>query len=138
MIRAHAGCTCVAVATLWLGSASDGAVYAQASAENAGGSINLGARGAIALPSTPPPAQDRPESAVEFSFRAGIASDYIYRGVTLSAHGPAAGAAFEAAFGMFYAGGTVATVNCRASRPRKCRLAAAFVPSWGTCNSTSA
>ena len=60
---------------------------------------------------TPPRPQDRPESAVEFSFRAGIASDYIYRGVTLSAHGPAAGAAFEAAFGMFYAGGTVASVT---------------------------
>ena len=111
MIRAHAGRTWVVVATLWLGLASEGAVYAQASAENAGGSINLGARGAIALPSTPPPAQGRPESPVEFSFRAGIASDYIYRGVTLSAHGPAAGAAFEAAFGMLYAGGTVATVT---------------------------
>ena len=116
MIRAHAGRTCVAVATLWLGSASDRPVYAQGSAEYAGGSINLGARGAIALPSPPATAQDRPESAVEFSFRAGVASDYIYRGVTLSAHGPTAGAAFEAAFGMFYAGGTVASVTLP-SRP---------------------
>jgi uncharacterized protein (TIGR02001 family) len=110
MIRARPSCMCVAVATLWLGSATDRLVYAQGSAEYAGGSINLGARGAIALPPPPATAQDRPESAVEFSFRAGMASDYIYRGVTLSAHGPAAGAAFEAAFGMFYAGGTVASV----------------------------
>jgi len=113
MIRANAGCTCVAVATLWLGSAGDGALYAQPNAENVGGSINLGARGAIALPAPTRPAstQDRPESPVGFSFRAGIASDYIYRGVTLSAHEPAAGAAIEATLGMFYAGGTIATVK---------------------------
>jgi uncharacterized protein (TIGR02001 family) len=112
MIRAQAGCTCLAVATLWLGSASDG-LHAQANAENVGGSINLGARGAIALqpPSRPAPAQERPESPVEFSFRAGVASDYIYRGVTLSAHEPAAGAAIEATLGIFYAGGTIATVK---------------------------
>jgi uncharacterized protein (TIGR02001 family) len=111
MIRAQAGCTCVAVATLWLSFASDGALYAQATAENVGGSIDLGAHAAIALPSRPAPAQDRQENPVEFSFRAGIASDYIYRGVTLSAHEPAAGAAIEAAFGMFYAGGTIASVK---------------------------
>jgi uncharacterized protein (TIGR02001 family) len=48
---------------------------------------------------------------LEFSARAGLASDYIYRGVTLSDHGPAAGAAFEARFSQLYAGTTVATVN---------------------------
>ena len=113
MIRAQAGWTYVAVATLWLGSASDGLLYAQANAENVSGSINLGARGAIPLqaPSRSAPADDRPESPVEFSFRAGIASDYIYRGVTLSAHGPAAGAAIEAALGIFYAGSTIASVK---------------------------
>ncbi|MGB9370080.1 MAG: TorF family putative porin [Xanthobacteraceae bacterium] len=113
MTVSQAGRTCVAVAVLWLGSASDRAVYAQASAENPGGSINLGARGAIAFPAPPrtAPAQDRPESPVEFSFRAGVATDYIYRGVTLSAHEPAAGAALEVALGMFYAGGTIASVK---------------------------
>lgn len=111
--RAKAGCICVAVATLWLRSGSDDAAYAEANAENAGGAINLGARGAIAAqtPARPAPAQERPESPVEFSFRAGIASDYIYRGVTLSAHEPAVGAALEAALGMFYAGGTIASVK---------------------------
>jgi uncharacterized protein (TIGR02001 family) len=113
MIRAQAGLTCIASATLWLGAASDGVLHAQANAENAGASINLGARGAIVLPapSRSAPAQDRPESPVEFSFRTGIASDYIYRGVTLSAHEPAAGAAIEVALGMFYAGGTIASVK---------------------------
>jgi len=108
MIRAQAGCICVTA--LWLGSAIDGS-NAQTSDENVSGSINLGARGAIGLPSRPALTEDRPESPVEFSFRAGIASDYIYRGVTLSAHEPAAGAAIEAALGMFYAGGTIASVK---------------------------
>ena len=116
MDHAQARCTCVAVATLWLGSASDG-LYAQANAENVGGSINLGARGAIALqaPSQPAPTQDHPDSPVEFSFRAGIASDYIYRGTTLSAHKLAAGAAFEAARGIFYGGSTHR--QCQAPEP---------------------
>ena len=48
---------------------------------------------------------------LEFSARAGAASDYIYRGTTLSDHGPAAGAAVEAKFGALYAGTTVATVK---------------------------
>jgi uncharacterized protein (TIGR02001 family) len=48
---------------------------------------------------------------LEYSARAGFASDYIYRGTTLSDHGPAAGAAFEARFGALYAGTTVATVK---------------------------
>ena len=81
--------------------------------------------------STPPPAQGRPESAVEFSFRAGIASDYIYRGVTLSAHGPAAGAAFEAAFGVFYAGGTVATVKLPSQPAAEMSFAGGVRPKLG-------
>jgi len=112
MIRRKAGYTCIAVAALWLGCARDGALHAQVTPENAGGS-NIDARVAFAPqpPSPPAPARDRPESPVEFGFRAGFASDYIFRGVTLSAHEPAAGAALEAAVGMFYAGGTVATVK---------------------------
>jgi uncharacterized protein (TIGR02001 family) len=50
-------------------------------------------------------------SPFEFSARAGFASDYIYRGVTLSDHKPAVGAGLEAMFGLFYAGATVTSVN---------------------------
>jgi uncharacterized protein (TIGR02001 family) len=94
MICARAGRTLLAVATLWLEPVSHGAVFAQATAE-----------------SPPASTQDTQKSPVEFSFRAGFASDYIYRGVTLSAHQPAAGAAAEIAVGMFYGGGSVATVK---------------------------
>src|SRR5262249_17769919 len=52
-----------------------------------------------------------PANELEFNVRAGLASDYIYRGTTLSDHGPAAGAAVEAGFGPLYAGATVATVR---------------------------
>jgi uncharacterized protein (TIGR02001 family) len=42
---------------------------------------------------------------------AGVASDYIYRGVTLSDHQPAVDAAFEARFGNFYGGSTITSVK---------------------------
>jgi uncharacterized protein (TIGR02001 family) len=120
MIRAQAGLTCAAAATLWLGSACESALNAQANADNAGGSIDLGTRAAITPDAAARAAST--ENPVEFSFRAGFASDYIFRGVTLSAHGPAAGAAAEVAVGMFYGGGSLATVRLP-SQP-------AFETSW--------
>src|SRR5215470_17221037 len=80
---------------------------AQANSPSPGGLIGLGNRGWSAADT------DREASAdkLEFSARAGVASDYIYRGTTLSDHGPAAGAAFETRFGPLYAGTTVATVK---------------------------
>ena len=65
--------------------------------------INLGGRGWSSPSSN---VDETKRSADQFSFeaRAGFATDYIYRGTTLSDHKPAVGAAFEAAFSMFYAG----------------------------------
>jgi Bacterial protein of unknown function (Gcw_chp) len=54
---------------------------------------------------------DRSASQFEFGVRAGFATDYIYRGTTLSDHKPAVGAAFEAAFAQLYAGVSVASVK---------------------------
>jgi uncharacterized protein (TIGR02001 family) len=107
MTRTPAGCICAAFAALWLGPAA-GFAHAQT-----GGAINLGARGGIAggAPTPAAPTQERPDSPLEFSFRAGLASDYIYRGTTLSARQPAVGAAFEAALGLIYGGATVASVK---------------------------
>jgi hypothetical protein len=45
------------------------------------------------------------------SARAGFASDYIYRGVTLSDRKPAVGAGLEAALGLLYGGATVTSVK---------------------------
>ena len=87
--------------------------YAQAPAGNAAAGIDLGARGGIAPDALvrTPPAQDRADSPFEFSVRAGVATDYVYRGVTLSDRNPAGGAAFELARGMFYGGAGIASVR---------------------------
>src|SRR5262249_10253385 len=77
-------------------------------------SINLGARGGVVAgaPARTAPPQDGESSPFAFSARGGFVTDYIYRGTTLSDHKPAVGAAFEAtAFDLFYAAGTVASVN---------------------------
>lgn len=55
-----------------------------------------------------------PESAksqLEFEVRGGLASDYVYRGVTLSDRKPAVGMAIEATYNVLYAGVTVASVR---------------------------
>ena len=54
---------------------------------------------------------DRPANQFGFDARAGFASDYMYRGVTLSDHKPAVGAAVEATFAQLYAGVSVASVK---------------------------
>jgi uncharacterized protein (TIGR02001 family) len=89
-----------AVAGVWLAPMT-------AQAQSAPGAIGLGNRGWSAADTQPATSADGPE----FSARAGFASDYIYRGTTLSDHTPAAGAAFEARWGPLYAGTTVATVK---------------------------
>jgi uncharacterized protein (TIGR02001 family) len=75
-------------------------------------SINLGGRGWGAADSArTTPSTDREPETIQFSAKAGIASDYIYRGTTLSDHKPAVGAGIEATFRWLYAGATVASVK---------------------------
>jgi uncharacterized protein (TIGR02001 family) len=102
-----------AVAALSLTPLTGGSARAQTSDDNAAGSINLGARAGLAAegPVSTAPPQDGAASPFEFSARAGFASDYIYRGVTLSDHKPAVGAGLEAALGLLYAGATVTSVK---------------------------
>jgi uncharacterized protein (TIGR02001 family) len=113
MARAAAGCIYATLTVLCPALANGESASAQMAVDSAVGSINLGARGGIALaaPVHTLPAQDSPDSPVEFNFRTGLVTDYIYRGTTLSAHQPAAGAAFEATLGMFYGGSTIASVQ---------------------------
>ncbi len=100
--------TSIAVSvSLWLAPMNCGLARAQTPEVSAGGAIGLGNRGWSAAE----PNRATSANELEFSARAGFASDYIYRGTTLSDHGPAAGAAFEARFGQLYAGTTVATVK---------------------------
>ena len=106
-IRQVSGAAIATFVGLWLASITGGLARAETPEVSPGGAIGLGNRGWSAA------APNRATSAneLEFSARAGFASDYIYRGTTLSDHGPAAGAAVEATFGALYAGTTVATVK---------------------------
>src|SRR5262245_63097533 len=95
----HAAAT---AAALWLAPAMGSPAAAQ-TPDTAAGAISLGARGGIAA-AAPPRAtstQDAAGSSLEFSARAGFATDYIYRGVTLSDRRPVVGAGLEAALGAF-------------------------------------
>ena len=92
---------------LWLAALTGGLAHAETPEVSPGGAIGLGNRGWSAADTS----HATSANELEFSARAGFASDYIYRGTTLSAHGPAAGAAVEATFGPLYAGTTVATVK---------------------------
>jgi len=107
-----------AIATPWLASAPSSSARAEARDSNATSTIDLGARGGLGGLATEaprgtasPPSKDREDSPFEFSFKAGLASDYIYRGVTLSDRKPAVGTVLEAAYSIFYAGATVTSVE---------------------------
>jgi uncharacterized protein (TIGR02001 family) len=101
------GSTIAAFVALSLVPIAGGLARAQTLEVSPGGAIGLGNRGWSASE----PNRAKSANELEFSARAGVASDYIYRGTTLSDHGPAAGAAVEATFGALYAGTTVATVK---------------------------
>jgi len=107
--RVRASVVAVAAA-IWLISVATDPAHGQVPAEVSGAMINLGGRGWS-------PAEGRQVSGdsttnrFEFDIRAGLASDYIYRGTTLSDHKPAVGAAVEASFAQFYAGVSVASVK---------------------------
>jgi uncharacterized protein (TIGR02001 family) len=105
MVRRARGAPIAALVGLCLVPMTGGLVRAEP--PSPAGAIGLGNRGWSAAN----PSQTSSANELEFSARAGIASDYIYRGATLSDHGPAAGAALEARFGALYAGTTVATVK---------------------------
>ena len=117
--RTRAGAVAVAAA-IWLISVATSPAHGQAPAEVSGGMINLGGRG-WSPGEGKLVTSDRTTNQFEFDVRAGFATDYIYRGTTLSDHKPAVGAAFEAAFAQFYTGISVASVKLRHNRLPKSR-----------------
>jgi uncharacterized protein (TIGR02001 family) len=102
----HTG-SAVAAAVLSLVTIAGAPAFGQNSADYSGRAINLGSRGW----SAPEGAPQQETNQFELSARAGFATDYIYRGTTLSDRKPAVGAAFEATFSRFYAGVSVASVK---------------------------
>jgi uncharacterized protein (TIGR02001 family) len=111
LVNAHlrsvgSGVATAAAALLIAGGSARG----QTPAANAGSAISLGGHGLSSFEAMPV-TSDHAANQLEFSFRGGFATDYIYRGTTLSDHKPAVGAAVEAAFAQFYAGVAVASVK---------------------------
>ena len=105
--RHLSGGSIAALAGLWLAPMTGEPARAQSLEVSPGGAIGLGNRSWSAAE----PNRTTSANELEFSARAGAATDYIYRGTTLSDHGPAAGAAIETRFGALYAGATAATVK---------------------------
>ena len=111
MIRQPRGPLTAAFIGLWLAPMTGGSASAETPEVSSGGAISLGNRGWSAAETTGVAPATELGSELEFSARAGFASDYIYRGTTMNNREPAAGAAFEASFSSLYAGGTIATVT---------------------------
>ena len=92
--------------------------------------INLGGRGWSAPePTAATPPKDG--EALQFSAKAGLASDYIYRGTTLSDRKPAIGAGIEATYRWLYAGATVASVKLPTRPDAELTMAAGVRPTLG-------
>jgi uncharacterized protein (TIGR02001 family) len=102
-----------ATVVVWFVALVDGPALAQAQTPGQSyesGDINLGGRG-WSGGEAQRAAPDRQANQLEIGVRAGFATDYIYRGTTLSNHQPAVGAAIEATFAQFYGGVAIASVK---------------------------
>ena len=71
------------------------------------------------------------KNQLEFEVRGGLASDYIYRGVTLSDRRPAVGLAIEATYALLYAGVTVASVKLPTQPAAEISLSGGIRPTIG-------
>jgi uncharacterized protein (TIGR02001 family) len=95
-------------------------------------SINLGGRGwGSAAPPRTTPSADREPDTIQFSVKAGVASDYVYRGVTLSDRMPAIGAGVEATYRWLYAGATAASVKLPTRPSAELTVSGGVRPTWG-------
>ena len=124
------------VGALGLEPLTDVAARAQVPTQLAGGaqgtSINLGGRGwSPAEAARSAPSRPLATDLFEISARAGFASDYIYRGTTLSDRKPAVGAAIEATFGQFYAGAAAASVKLPTQPAAEITVAGGVRPTLG-------
>jgi uncharacterized protein (TIGR02001 family) len=126
---AQASAWCAAVVGLLL-LETHGVRAQQAPEDSQSGSISLGGRGWAARA----PASETRTNTLEFSAKAGGATDYIYRGTTLSDRKPAAGAAIEAAYAWLYAGATVASVKLPTQPSSEITVNAGVRPSFANIN----
>jgi hypothetical protein len=107
------GASIAAFTGLWLASTTGGSAFAQNLEVSPGGAIGLGNRGWSAAETD----HAKLANELEFIARAGVASDYIYRGTTLSAHGPAARPPLKPPLVLYTSGPRWQRSICRPNRP---------------------
>ncbi len=119
---------------LWLVPLVVPGVAAESVNDNSAASIDLGSRGGLLTPTYTRGGTSPTDSApgeLALSYGAGLATDYIYRGTTLSAHNPSLGTAFEATFGQFYAGTTVRSVKLPTNPAAEVAIGGGIRPKFG-------
>ena len=123
----------IALAASMLAPVITSSAHAQPPDTSVVGSLDISGRGGpIAEVAVRPAAsRDGNEGALEFSARTGMASDYIYRGTTLSDRKPAAGAGFEATLRKFYVGATLTSVDLPSQPAAEITLSGGARPKLG-------
>jgi uncharacterized protein (TIGR02001 family) len=119
-----AGCLCIETIAVTGAHSQISAPAAQTTA----GMISLGGRGLTEGRHAVP---EGAKSQLEFEVRGGLASDYIYRGVTLSDRKPAVGMAIEATYSLLYAGITVASVKLPTQPTAEISMSGGIRPTLG-------
>lgn len=132
--RADCAAALAAAGVLFWPEASVTSAHAQSSPSGSTAAISLGGRGWSASETASARSTEGSAGGLEFSGRAGIASDYIYRGVTLSDRGPAIGGAVEATLASFYAGIAVASVKLPTQPAAEITMTGGVRPSLGNLN----
>lgn len=104
--------------------------HAQASATDS--PISFGSRGwSGADVAARAPAKEQDAETLHFSIKAGTATDYVYRGTTLSDRKPAVGAVFEATYSQFYTWVSAASVRLPTKPDAELAVSAGVRPTFG-------
>ena len=112
-------------------SAAGFAAHAQQSAGSA--PISFGGRGWDGAEAVAATTKDE-SNTLHFSIKAVAATDYVYRGTTLSDRKPAVGGVFEATYGMLYAWTSAATVRLPTKPAAELGVSGGIRPSFAGIN----
>lgn len=86
----------------------------------------------LALSAGASASEDRQENSIQVTVGGSAMTDYIYRGVTLSAHRPAIASEIAIRFGDFYVGSGITSVNLPTSPPAEIAFAGGMRHTFGS------
>jgi len=90
------------------------------------------AAGLLALSATAFASENLPDSPIQVTVSGSAMTDYMYRGVTLSAHRPAIGSEIKLRFGDFYVDSGITSVNLPTSPPAEITFAGGIRHKFGS------